>query len=223
MGCLACMVLTKTVAHSELAVVEIKRKLSTRSGDPFSWKAVKQCCMEHGIDDSLYELLQRATDYEESERPDAAAAAGILAESFRKLYSPTLDKRCELGAQALAAVAADVERHRDDSLIVWLSCRSGQQTCQTLQHATSRVRGALGGVQEALECLQRSLELIATIDTYSSQAGGTACVTLSGERVQGPSAVVLIAKRLHVIYRGADGISDGAIVRIEFAEPGLKL
>eukprot|EP00929_Paragymnodinium_shiwhaense_P044631 TRINITY_DN22871_c0_g3_i1.p1 TRINITY_DN22871_c0_g3~~TRINITY_DN22871_c0_g3_i1.p1 ORF type:complete len:236 (+),score=48.66 TRINITY_DN22871_c0_g3_i1:38-709(+) len=223
MGCLACMVLTGSVAHGDCRdVEEIQRKLSARSGAPFSWEAVKQYCMKHGVDDSLYELLQRATDYEESERPDAAAASRVLMDSFHKLYSPQLDKKCVLGEQAIAAVMADSERYRDDSLVVWLCCRDGQQTLRKLQHATSRLRLALGGMQQASERLQKSVGLMASIDSKLSQGGGTACLTLSGERVQGPSAV-LVARELQVIYRGADGNADGAIARIEFAEPVLKL
>eukprot|EP00929_Paragymnodinium_shiwhaense_P044630 TRINITY_DN22871_c0_g2_i2.p1 TRINITY_DN22871_c0_g2~~TRINITY_DN22871_c0_g2_i2.p1 ORF type:complete len:159 (+),score=21.01 TRINITY_DN22871_c0_g2_i2:38-478(+) len=139
MGCLACMLLTNTVAHSDLAGDELKLKISTRSGAPYSWEVVKQRCMDHGVDESLYELLQRTTDYEETERPDAAAASGVLADSFRKLFTPTLDKRCELGAQALAAVTADSERHSDDSPIVWLCCHDGQQTRKMLQHASRKL------------------------------------------------------------------------------------
>eukprot|EP00929_Paragymnodinium_shiwhaense_P030786 TRINITY_DN17382_c0_g1_i8.p1 TRINITY_DN17382_c0_g1~~TRINITY_DN17382_c0_g1_i8.p1 ORF type:complete len:798 (+),score=85.96 TRINITY_DN17382_c0_g1_i8:150-2543(+) len=223
MGCLACMVLTNTVAHHDLVPGEIQLKLSTRSGSPFYWDDVKQLCVQNGVDGSLYELLQSTTDYEEAVRPDAAAASKVLVDNFRMLYSPTLDKKCELGAQALDATIADSERHSDDSLIVWLCYRQiGLETWRkTLQHCTSKLSLALGGMPRVWRCVHRSVELMATIDTVVN-AAGMPCQKLPGERVEGHSAVVLVAKQLHVIYR-AEGNPGDAIVKIAFAEPVLEL
>eukprot|EP00929_Paragymnodinium_shiwhaense_P030784 TRINITY_DN17382_c0_g1_i5.p1 TRINITY_DN17382_c0_g1~~TRINITY_DN17382_c0_g1_i5.p1 ORF type:complete len:799 (+),score=91.42 TRINITY_DN17382_c0_g1_i5:127-2523(+) len=223
LGCLACMVLTNTVAHHDLVPGEIQLKLSTRSGSPFYWDDVKQLCVQNGVDGSLYELLQSTTDYEEAVRPDAAAASKVLVDNFRMLYSPTLDKKCELGAQALDATIADSERHSDDSLIVWLCYRQiGLETWRkTLQHCTSKLSLALGGMPRVWRCVHRSVELMATIDTVVN-AAGMPCQKLPGERVEGHSAVVLVAKQLHVIYR-AEGNPGDAIVKIAFAEPVLEL